>query len=118
MKWRASVLCAALVSGLLSGCSASSGADDRSGNTITAIFTDAFPVVSGNYVRAAGVKVGLIDSVNLVDGKAQVVMKLDKPIPMHTDAQAIITANNLLGERYIEIDNGSVGAPLMQVPYV
>jgi phospholipid/cholesterol/gamma-HCH transport system substrate-binding protein len=118
MKWRASLVCAALVTGTLSGCSASSAADDGSGRTITAIFTDAFPMVSGNYVRAAGVKVGLIDSVNLVDGKAQVVIKLDNPIPIHKDTQAIITANNLLGERYIEIDNGSVGAPLMQVPYV
>lgn len=118
MKLRVSLLCAALASGLISGCSASSSADAASGNTITAVFTDAFPLVAGNYVRASGVKVGLIDSVNLVNGKAQIVMKLDKPIPLHQDTQAIITANNLLGERYVEIDNGSVQAPLMQPPYV
>ncbi len=115
MKWRTGLLSLALVPVLVTGCSSSS---ESGGQQITAVFTDAFPIVAGNYVRASGVKVGLVDSVNLVGGKAQVVMKLDKAIPLHQDTQVLITANNLLGERYVEIDNGSPNVPLLQQPYM
>jgi phospholipid/cholesterol/gamma-HCH transport system substrate-binding protein len=115
MRWRAYMCLAAVVAAPISGCSSSS-ADNA--NTITAVFADAMPIVAGNYVRFSGVQVGEVDAVNLVDGKAQVVIKLKDRIPLHRDATASITANNLLGEKYVEIDNGDTGAPLMQEPYV
>jgi phospholipid/cholesterol/gamma-HCH transport system substrate-binding protein len=115
MRWRAYMCLAAVVAALLSGCSSSA---DESGNTITAVFADAMPIVAGNYVRASGVQVGEVSSVNLVNGKAQVVVKLNDRIPLHQDATASITANNLLGEKYVEIDNGTHGAPLMPEPYL
>lgn len=115
MTWRKCLVLGALIPVLLTGCSSSGGETD--GQRISAVFTDAFPMVPGNYVRASGVKVGLIDAVNLVNGKAEIVMTLDTPVLLHQDAQAIITANNLLGERYIEIDNGSQNTPLLSLPY-
>jgi phospholipid/cholesterol/gamma-HCH transport system substrate-binding protein len=114
MRARALLCLSVVVAGLLSGCSASSGEDDR---TLTATFTDAMPIVQGNYVRASGVKVGEVGAVNLVNGKAQVVIDLDQNLMLHQDATALITANNLLGEKYIEIKNGTPSVPLMQKPY-
>ncbi|HEY1967773.1 MAG TPA: MlaD family protein [Pseudonocardia sp.] len=116
MKWRSFFCLLVLMVASVSGCA--SWSQDPSDSTITAVFTDALPIVAGNYVRAAGVQVGLVDSVNLVNGKAQIVMKLNQPIQLHQDAQALITANNLLGEKYVEIKNGSLAAPLMSKPYL
>lgn len=113
--WRVYTCLAVVAAAVLSGCSSSGEKND---DQITAIFTDAMPIVAGNYVRASGVQVGEVDSVNLVNGKAQVVVKLNDRIPLHQDATASITANNLLGEKYVEIKNGSPGAPLMQEPYL
>ena len=115
MRWRAGTCLAAILAAVLSGCGSSSEADP---NTITAVFTDAMPIVAGNYVRASGVQVGEVGSVNLVNGKAQIVITLKDRIPLHQDATASITANNLLGEKYVEIDNGTPTAPLMAQPYV
>lgn len=115
MKWRLFACLVTVVAATLSGCSSS---EQDADHKITAVFTDALPIVAGNYVRAAGVQVGMVDAVNLVNGKAQIVMKLNQSIQLHQDAQALITANNLLGEKYVEIKNGSPAAPLMRKPYV
>ncbi|MQA12620.1 MAG: MCE family protein [Pseudonocardiaceae bacterium] len=86
--------------------------DDRM--TVTAMFTDASPMVPGNEVRAAGVTVGQIQSIELNDGRAQVEMSVDKSVlPMHQDARAVITPKDLLGERFINLERGSLSAPLL-----
>lgn len=107
----------ALCTAALSGCAsvATLGSDSV---MMTAVFDDALPIVEGNFVRASGVQVGLVDAVNLQGGQAHVVIRLEEQIPLHSDATASITANNLLGEKFIELAGGSPGAPLLAQPYV
>lgn len=79
---------------------------------VTATFTDASPIVAGNTVKAAGVDVGKVTSVKLVDGLAVVEMRINDELqPMHSDATATIEAKNLLGERFVTIDPGTADAP-------
>lgn len=79
---------------------------------VTALFADASPLYPGNEVKAAGVKVGQIDSITLAGGVAHVTMDIDPSIlPLHTDSRATITEQDLLGERFVALERGSPTAP-------
>jgi phospholipid/cholesterol/gamma-HCH transport system substrate-binding protein len=81
---------------------------------VSAMFTDAYPMVAGNTVKIAGVQVGTIGEVLPADGMARVTMDLDPEVlPLHTDARATIVTQDLLGERYIALERGSTQAPVL-----
>ncbi|WP_250282304.1 MlaD family protein [Frankia sp. CiP1_Cm_nod2] len=86
---------------------------------LTASFTDAWPIVAGNRVKAAGVDIGTVKSVSLQGGRAVVQMEIQNALrPLHEDARASIESKNLLGERFISIDPGSPDAPELGEPAV
>lgn len=77
-------------------------------------FKDASPLIKGNDVKAAGVKVGTIGSIEVEDGVAKVGLVLDDEVmPIHSDATVRVRPIGLLGERYIELDRGSPDAPVL-----
>jgi phospholipid/cholesterol/gamma-HCH transport system substrate-binding protein len=77
-------------------------------------FEDASPLIKGNDVKAGGVKVGQIGSIEVEDGKAKVGLVLDEEVlPIHEDATARVRPIGLLGERYVELDRGSADAPVL-----
>jgi phospholipid/cholesterol/gamma-HCH transport system substrate-binding protein len=81
---------------------------------VTALFSDAYPMVPGNQVKLAGVQVGEISSITEEHGLAHIVMSLDPDVlPLHTDARATITTQDLLGEKYISLEKGSPSAPVL-----
>ncbi len=99
-----------------SAAMASAPPDDQ---TVTAVFTDASPLVPGNEVRAAGVTVGAVETVSLQNGLAHVTMTLEPSVlPLHTDARATITDKDLLGERFVQLDRGAPSAPVLDDPAV
>lgn len=95
-----------LVLGTMSACAG--GGEDGDQVMVTAAFNDVSPMVPGNVVKASGVKVGSIEDIRLVDGVAQVKMKVDRAIlPLNKDATATVVTQDLLGERFIELDRGT-----------
>jgi phospholipid/cholesterol/gamma-HCH transport system substrate-binding protein len=81
---------------------------------LVAVFTDAAPLYPGNEVKADGVTVGQIEGIDLVDGKAQVRMEVKRSIlPLHADAKATITQQDLLGERYVALERGNPSTPAL-----
>lgn len=86
---------------------------------LAAVFADASPLLPGNEVKASGVTVGEIVAVELREGKAHVQMLVDDAVlPLHDDARAVITAKDVLGERFVTLERGSPGAPAMAEPLV
>lgn len=86
---------------------------------VTVVFPDASPLIPGNLVRMSGVEVGKIESVDLRNGQAAVRMRLDPSVlPLHKDASAKIRPVTLLGERFIDLNRGSDGSPVMVDPRV
>ncbi len=65
-------------------------------------------------VRYAGVKVGYVDDIKLVDGKAVVYIRLNPDVKIKADAYAEVGSLGLLGEKYIEIKGGSPLAPYLE----
>ncbi|WP_250283927.1 MlaD family protein [Frankia sp. CiP1_Cm_nod2] len=82
---------------------------------VHARFNDASPLLTGNEVKLKGVKVGRIAGMRVdPDGHADVTMELDPAaMPLHTDARLTVRPLSLLGERFLELDQGSPAAPAL-----
>ena len=67
-------------------------------------FSDATGVVKGDDIRIAGVKVGNVKKVEIVDRtRAQVTFKIDDDALVTEDTHATIKFRNLVGQRYISL---------------
>jgi phospholipid/cholesterol/gamma-HCH transport system substrate-binding protein len=72
-----------------------------------AIFTDVTGVVKGDDIRIAGVKVGSVKNVEIVDRtKARVTFTVRKATPVTQSSTATIRYRNLVGQRYIAVTQG------------
>lgn len=74
---------------------------------------DAGGLVKNSAVKMAGIKVGIIDEIELVDGKARVYLILDKDVPLTTSAQVELRSDGILGDKHVELVPGKVGDPNM-----
>jgi phospholipid/cholesterol/gamma-HCH transport system substrate-binding protein len=76
-----------------------------------AVFSDATSVVKGDDVRVAGVKVGSVQDIKVVDrSRALVTFKVDKDQELTHSTMATIRYRNLVGQRYIALTQG-LGGP-------
>ncbi len=73
-------------------------------NEYKAEFSDATGVVKGDDIRIAGVKVGNVKKVEIVDRtRAKVTFKVDDEALVTPDTHATIKFRNLVGQRYISL---------------
>ncbi|MFL6089604.1 MAG: MlaD family protein [Aeromicrobium sp.] len=107
---RVGAVCALLLATLsLSACG-------DSGQSVTAQFKSAAPLVEGNQVKMKGIVVGKITDMRVHNGLAEVTMSLQpEAMPLHNDAKFMIRPASLLGERYVDIDRGSPSAPALDI---
>ena len=79
---------------------------------ISVEFKDVAGLDAKSTVRLAGVRVGKVSKIRLSpDGKAVVDMDLDRDVDLRQGATASIANLGLLGEKYVELVPGPVGAP-------
>jgi phospholipid/cholesterol/gamma-HCH transport system substrate-binding protein len=99
----------------------------RTGNKLTAYFTNAVGLYPGDEVRVVGVPVGRIDSIEPRPSDVKVTMTVDRNVKVPADAQAIMIAPNLVSARFIQLtpaytggdvmaDGGSIGLDRTGVP--
>ncbi|MET3961672.1 phospholipid/cholesterol/gamma-HCH transport system substrate-binding protein [Marmoricola sp. OAE513] len=81
--------------------------------TFHAYFTDATGVNKGDRVRIAGVEVGTIKGLELVevDGRkvAKVSFSVEDDVPLYTDAELALRYENIVGQRYLSITEDPSG---------
>jgi phospholipid/cholesterol/gamma-HCH transport system substrate-binding protein len=86
----------------------------RSTREIKAIFDDVAGLDKESAVRIAGVRKGHVKSIRVLpDGRAEVTLEVDDDVPLHQNAQAKVANLGLLGEKYVELDPGSPGSPIL-----
>src|SRR5262245_44022726 len=75
------------------------------GVIVTVQFDSVAGLVSGAEVRAAGIRVGHVRSIELDHGKAKVELQLARGVEQQIpkNSQATISSLGLLGEKYVEI---------------
>ena len=83
--------------------------------TITAVFTTARGIYSGDEVRVLGVKVGSVKSIQAQATHATLTLSVNHDVPIPADAKAVIVAQNLVAARYLQLTPAySSGGPTMR----
>ncbi|MEH0985754.1 MCE family protein [Micromonospora sp. CPCC 205556] len=90
------------------------GAFPPGGVTYRARFTDVTGLLPGDDVRVAGVKVGRVRDIRVVDDTvAEVTLTVTDDVPVATSVRAKIRYRNLVGQRYVALSEGpGEGRPL------
>jgi phospholipid/cholesterol/gamma-HCH transport system substrate-binding protein len=98
----------AIVTVLATGALAQTlGAFSGGGTTYRARFADVAGVLAGDDVRIAGVKVGSVTDVRLVEGHtAELEFTVDPAIALNASTKAKIRYRNLVGQRYLALTEG------------
>jgi phospholipid/cholesterol/gamma-HCH transport system substrate-binding protein len=78
------------------------------GRTYSAIFSDATSLNVGDDVRMAGVRIGQVESVSIVEKRlAKVGFSVTTDVPLARTVTAAIRYRNLIGQRYVALDEGT-----------
>jgi phospholipid/cholesterol/gamma-HCH transport system substrate-binding protein len=81
--------------------------------TVVAYFRDASGLGKRSRVQTAGIPVGEITEIVLIDGRARLTIKVRKDLGLHTDAALIKRSESFLGDFLLDLQPGSPAAPLM-----
>lgn len=76
---------------------------DGGQNTLTAHFPRAVSIYQGSDVRVLGVPIGKVDKVTPDGTDVIVTMHYDKDVKIPADAQAVIVAPSIVGDRYVQL---------------
>lgn len=76
------------------------------GYLVTVDFPSVGGLKSGSSVEIAGVPVGRVESISLVDYQAHVVLRVHRNVELQEDAIASIKTKGLIGEKYVRISPG------------
>jgi phospholipid/cholesterol/gamma-HCH transport system substrate-binding protein len=84
-------------------------------NTYSVYFNDISGLSKKSDVKIAGVKVGWVDSVDLINDGQQVkaTLMLDKKYTLFSDAHAVVRQEGLLGSKYLELNPGDPLLPVL-----
>lgn len=96
----------ALATTVLAVTIANASSGDRA--TYTARFTDAAGLLVGDDVRIAGVVVGVVRDVRIVDRRlAEVEFSVDRAQTLPASVTAAVNYKNLVGQRFLGLEQGS-----------
>ena len=78
------------------------------GYELTASFAQAGEgLEQGSQVEVHGVRVGVVKSVQLVDGQARVTMRLEHGLQVPSTSAAVIRPKTLFGEKFVDLQPGN-----------
>jgi phospholipid/cholesterol/gamma-HCH transport system substrate-binding protein len=76
-----------------------------------ATFESVTGIVNKSPIETAGIRVGYIDSLALLNGKARVSVKVISDLPLYQNATLSIKDMGILGDRYLKLDPGTPDYP-------
>ena len=84
-------------------------------NTFSVYFNDISGLSKKSDVKIAGVKVGWVDEVDLINESQQVkaIIMIDKKYQLYSDAHAVVRQEGLLGSKYLELNPGDPLLPTL-----
>jgi len=77
------------------------------GYEVFAVFSDTGGLKNGSPVVVAGVDVGLVKSISLLDYEARVVLQINPGLQIHEDAVVSVKTRGLIGEKFIQVSAGA-----------
>ncbi len=82
----------------------------KKGYTITAVFDSVAGLDAKAAVRMAGVKIGSVETIELDDSRARVVIRILPDVKIKRGSRASIKTMGLMGEKFVEITPPEGGA--------
>ncbi len=79
----------------------------NSGYVVYADFANVAGLRRGDSVEIAGVGVGRVDSLILVEDRARLALRIDPGVAIQEDAIASVRARGLIGDKFIAISPGA-----------
>jgi phospholipid/cholesterol/gamma-HCH transport system substrate-binding protein len=75
---------------------------EKEGYTLEAVFDSVAGLDTKSEVRLAGVKIGLVEKVELENSRARVTMRIQKDVKIQRGSKAAIKTKGLLGDQFVE----------------
>lgn len=79
----------------------------KKGRRLHAQFNSAQELKVGDRVKMAGVEIGRVEEISLVESKVQVSMRVSADAPVKTDSVATIQFAGLMGQNFVSLSFGS-----------
>jgi len=83
----------------------------KQGVRIRARFNTVQELQKGDPVRMAGVEIGRVENIKLVENKVEVTIKVSKDAEIKTDSKATVKFTGLMGQNFVSISFGAPTAP-------
>src|ERR1700704_6206642 len=77
-----------------------------SGYLVSADFPSVGGLKAGSAVEIAGVEIGRVEAIKLVEYQARVTLRIDSSVKLQEDSIASIKTKGLIGEKYLRISPG------------
>jgi phospholipid/cholesterol/gamma-HCH transport system substrate-binding protein len=85
---------------------------ERDNYKVAATFDDVSGLLPDDNVKVAGVVVGKVTGIKVVDGRARVSLQIKKQYKLPSDSTASIRWRNLIGQRYVYLIPGKAATVL------
>ena len=82
------------------------GGAARDARSYVLLFDSALGLTVDNAVAVAGVKVGVVDKIEVEGRRARVTVMINPDLIVHAGARAALRQKTLLGEKYVDLDPG------------
>ena len=79
---------------------------------VEAQFNSASGLKPGTAVEIAGVEVGRIRGITLIEDRAKVTLAVNSTVKLYTDTIASIKSRGIIGEKFLALSPGGGGDPL------
>lgn len=79
----------------------------HSGYVVHADFSSVAGLRRGDSVEIAGVNVGRVDSMRLVDERARLTLRIDPGVTLQEDVIASVRSRGLIGDKYVALSPGA-----------
>jgi phospholipid/cholesterol/gamma-HCH transport system substrate-binding protein len=79
---------------------------------VDAQFNSASGLKPGSAVEIAGVEVGRVRGITLIEDRAKVKLAVNKTVKLYTDTIASIKTRGIIGEKFLALNPGGGGDPL------
>ncbi|GGS50706.1 ABC transporter substrate-binding protein [Planobispora rosea] len=77
--------------------------------TLVATFDDVAGLHEGDQVKIAGAPVGQVDTIEVVNGRAEVTLSVQTSVRVPSDSSASVRWRNTIGQRVIYLEPGTAG---------
>jgi phospholipid/cholesterol/gamma-HCH transport system substrate-binding protein len=84
----------------------------RHGKRVRSLFNTVQELKVGDRVKMAGVEIGRVEKIRLVENKVEVTMKLNADAEVKTDSVATVKFAGLMGQNFVALSFGSSAAQL------